>query len=224
MDRCAPEQQHLAEALKGMLRGVRDELRLHEAYAERWGVLLEHQQPSPATKAYVYYIKMVSEQHDSVRAGGRAGPVWQQRGAPAPYPLLRGPDAGAQGRGGHRWKLCLIQDTKVTLLSDDERHPQSLADVMSTLLPCLRLYAWLGAQLNSVPSQPGNPYKGGLGDKCACGGCRAEGLQARLTQPRATSWILQCRGRAVLSWPKCLMRGPLGHPVHGEASSFLDPS
>lgn len=70
MERCTPEQHHLAEALKGMLRGVRDELRLHEAYAERWGVLLEHQQPSPATKAYVYYMQMVSEQHDSVRLDG----------------------------------------------------------------------------------------------------------------------------------------------------------
>lgn len=40
--------------------------------------------------------------------------------------------------------------------------PQSLADIMSTLIPCLRLYAWLGAQLSCVQSPPDNPYKGEL--------------------------------------------------------------
>ena len=44
------------EAFADLLAGVRDELRLHAAYAERWGVDLTGVQPVPATTAYTDFL------------------------------------------------------------------------------------------------------------------------------------------------------------------------
>lgn len=68
LDHCSASQGHLATEVKKMLRGVRDELRLHESYAEKWGLLLEHQRATPATKAYIYFLEMVSRQNETVSA------------------------------------------------------------------------------------------------------------------------------------------------------------
>ncbi len=44
------------EAFADLLRGVRDELRLHATYAQRWGIDLAAVEPSPATLAYTDFL------------------------------------------------------------------------------------------------------------------------------------------------------------------------
>ena len=44
------------EAFADLLAGVRDELRLHDSHAERWGVDLAGTEPAPATSAYVDFL------------------------------------------------------------------------------------------------------------------------------------------------------------------------
>ena len=43
-------------ALADLVTGVREELRLHEAYAARWGVSAEGAEPAPATLAYTDFL------------------------------------------------------------------------------------------------------------------------------------------------------------------------
>ncbi|EFN53733.1 hypothetical protein CHLNCDRAFT_58425 [Chlorella variabilis] len=66
MQRCPPNQAHLVGALGELLQGVQEELKLHdrvccgEAWVE-WGVdLSRHQQPNPATRAYVDFLHKVA--------------------------------------------------------------------------------------------------------------------------------------------------------------------
>lgn len=143
LDLCSPEQSHLAAEVKKMLRGARDELRLHESYAKKWGLLLEHQRPAPATKAYIYFLQMVSRQNDTVRA--RGGGLFSGR---CTLVITR------------EWRKA----PKHALLVSDPSphpHPQTLADIMSAVLPCLRLYRWLGRQLSKLQTSTDNPYAGG---------------------------------------------------------------
>ncbi|PSC75207.1 thiamine biosynthetic bifunctional enzyme chloroplastic isoform D [Micractinium conductrix] len=87
--RCSPQQGHLQAALKELLAGVEQELQLHDGYAAEWGVELSvHQQPNPATKAYVEWVHTVA-----------ANPK------------------------------------------------QGVAGIVSAMVPCLRLYAYLACQL-----------------------------------------------------------------------------
>lgn len=44
------------EAFADLLAGVRDELRLHDAYAARWGIDLAQVEPAPATSAYTDFL------------------------------------------------------------------------------------------------------------------------------------------------------------------------
>lgn len=39
--------------------------------------------------------------------------------------------------------------------------PQTLAEVMAAVIPCSRLYGWIGRQLVAKATLEGNPYKGG---------------------------------------------------------------
>ncbi len=51
----SPDRPSL-EAFADLLGGVREELRLHAGYAERWGVDLDGVQPGPATSAYTDFL------------------------------------------------------------------------------------------------------------------------------------------------------------------------
>ncbi|HYO36040.1 MAG TPA: TenA family protein [Geodermatophilus sp.] len=44
------------EAFAGLLAGVREELRLHDGYAARWGIDLAAVEPAPATLAYTDFL------------------------------------------------------------------------------------------------------------------------------------------------------------------------
>jgi thiaminase/transcriptional activator TenA len=44
------------ESFAGLLAGVREELRLHDGYAARWGIDLAGVQPEPATLAYTEFL------------------------------------------------------------------------------------------------------------------------------------------------------------------------
>ena len=44
------------EAFAGLLAGVREELRLHDGYAARWGIDLAAVSPAPATLAYTEFL------------------------------------------------------------------------------------------------------------------------------------------------------------------------
>lgn len=44
------------DAFADLLAGVREELRLHASYAERWGIDLDAVQPAPATLAYTDFL------------------------------------------------------------------------------------------------------------------------------------------------------------------------
>ncbi|SDD39365.1 thiaminase (transcriptional activator TenA) [Geodermatophilus telluris] len=44
------------EAFADLLAGVRDELRLHDGYAARWGIDLAGVEPTPATSAYTEFL------------------------------------------------------------------------------------------------------------------------------------------------------------------------
>lgn len=44
------------EAFADLLAGVRDELRLHDGYAARWGIDLSGVEPAPATSAYTDFL------------------------------------------------------------------------------------------------------------------------------------------------------------------------
>jgi thiaminase (transcriptional activator TenA) len=44
------------EAFADLLAGVRDELRLHTGYAQRWGINLAHVEPAPVTLAYTDFL------------------------------------------------------------------------------------------------------------------------------------------------------------------------
>ncbi|WP_336032599.1 TenA family protein [Geodermatophilus sp. FMUSA9-8] len=44
------------DAFAGLLAGVRDELRLHDGYAARWGIDLAAVEPAPATTAYTDFL------------------------------------------------------------------------------------------------------------------------------------------------------------------------
>jgi thiaminase/transcriptional activator TenA len=44
------------EAFAGLLAGVREELRLHDGYAVRWGIDLAAVEPAPATLAYTEFL------------------------------------------------------------------------------------------------------------------------------------------------------------------------
>ncbi|PRW33704.1 family transcriptional regulator [Chlorella sorokiniana] len=89
ISRCGPGQEHVARGLGELLQGVQEELKLHDSYAAEWGVdLSQHQQPNPATRAYV------------------------------------------------DWVHAIAQDPK-----------QGVAGILSAMVPCLRLYAFLACQL-----------------------------------------------------------------------------
>ena len=51
----SPDRQSMLE-LADLLTGVREELRLHEAYAERWGAPTSGVVPLPATRAYTDFL------------------------------------------------------------------------------------------------------------------------------------------------------------------------
>ena len=51
----SPDRKSL-DAFAGLLLGVRDELRLHDAYAARWGVDVQHVEPLPAASAYTDFL------------------------------------------------------------------------------------------------------------------------------------------------------------------------
>ncbi len=48
------------EAFADLLAGVREELRLHDSYAARWGIDLAAVQPAPATLAYTDFLLAVA--------------------------------------------------------------------------------------------------------------------------------------------------------------------
>ncbi|MEV4619512.1 TenA family protein [Asanoa sp. NPDC049573] len=51
----SPDRRGL-DAFAGLLAGVRDELRLHDGYAGRWGIDLGSVEPLPATLAYTDFL------------------------------------------------------------------------------------------------------------------------------------------------------------------------
>ena len=52
----AVERLEVAQRLHGLMRGVLDELKLHEGYAESLGIDLENVRPHPATRAYTDFL------------------------------------------------------------------------------------------------------------------------------------------------------------------------
>ena len=52
----AVERLEVAQRLHGLMRGVLDELKLHEGYAESLGIDLENLQPHPAARAYTDFL------------------------------------------------------------------------------------------------------------------------------------------------------------------------
>jgi thiaminase/transcriptional activator TenA len=50
------EDRESLEVFADLLTGVRDELRLHESYARRWGVDMRGVEPLPATSAYTDFL------------------------------------------------------------------------------------------------------------------------------------------------------------------------
>ncbi|KAL4419962.1 hypothetical protein ABPG75_007060 [Micractinium tetrahymenae] len=100
MQRCGPQQQHLAQALGELLTGVQEELKLHDSYAAEWGVdLSQHQQPLPATRAYIEWLHAIA--------------------------------------------------------SDPQ---QGVAGIVSAMVPCLRLYAYLALQLAKAFPEADHEY------------------------------------------------------------------
>jgi thiaminase/transcriptional activator TenA len=52
------------EAFADLLAGVRDELRLHGSYAQRWGIDLAHVEPVPATADYTAFLRSTAAAGD----------------------------------------------------------------------------------------------------------------------------------------------------------------
>ncbi|KAI7844451.1 hypothetical protein COHA_001955 [Chlorella ohadii] len=66
--RCGPGQEHVARGLGELLQGVQEELKLHDGYAAEWGVdLSQHQQPNPATRAYVDWVHAIAQDPKQAR-------------------------------------------------------------------------------------------------------------------------------------------------------------
>lgn len=58
----APDRDGM-RAFARLLAGVTDELRLHDGYAERWGIALRDVRPLPATSAYTDFLLATASLH-----------------------------------------------------------------------------------------------------------------------------------------------------------------
>ena len=122
---------------------------------QEWGVdLSRHQEPLPATLAYTDWVHAIATDPSVVSAS----PLPHHAHEPLPPPSPPRPRWSSPPRLSHASPVCL------------PAHPpaQGVASIMAAMVPCLRLYAFLGCQLSRAhPDQHQHPYSGAL-HCCVC--------------------------------------------------------
>lgn len=117
-----------ADVLQELFNSTKNELKLHKAYANEWGVDLDMCQPTPCTLEYTTFL-LNTARSEKVCCN-------------------------------YRHILLMIEMNKVRNIDCKALvcRWQGVAEIVASMLPCSRLYGYLGCELAKRSPDSSNPY------------------------------------------------------------------